>query len=101
MARNDYFGALHFNALLRLVENAEANGLSRAKILRGIPEPIRRRLTGKRLIPVTFIGPNRHIEMNALEFDPATMRKVMNDGVKVAKRIVPKIVAELASNQET
>jgi NTE family protein len=101
VARNDYFGALHYNALLRLVENAEANGLSRAQILRGIPQPIRRRLTGKRSIPVTFIGPNRHIEMNALEFDPATMRQVMNDGVKVAKRIVPKIVAELASNQET
>ena len=38
--------------------------------------------------------------MNALEFDPAIMRKVMREGVKVAKRIVPKIVTALASNQD-
>jgi NTE family protein len=100
VARNDYSGALFFNTLLQMLENAEAHGLTRTQILRGIPPLIRRRLTGKRSVPVTFIGPARPLEMNALEFDPAIMRKVMREGVKVAKRIVPKIVAALASNQD-
>jgi NTE family protein len=99
VARNDYSGALLFNTLLQMIENAEANGLSRTKILRDIPLTIRRRLAGKRSVPVTFIGPDRHIEMNALEFDPAAMRKVMNDGVRVAKRIVPRLLAQLESSR--
>lgn len=101
VARNDYSGALLFNTLLRMLENAESHGLTRTQILRGIPLPIRRRLTGKRSVPVTFIGPDRPLEMNALEFDPAIMRKVMREGVKVAKRIVPRIISELGSNEET
>lgn len=95
VARNDSSGALLYNTLLQMMENAETNGLSRAQLLHNIPSFIRRRINGKRAIPVTFIAPDRHIEMNALEFDPATMRKVMNDGVKVAKRIVPKVLAGL------
>jgi hypothetical protein len=33
--------------------------------------------------------------MNALEFEPAAMRKLMKEGVRVAKAVVPKIVAQL------
>jgi predicted acylesterase/phospholipase RssA len=95
VGRNDYSGAVLFNTVLQMIDNSEKHGISRTKILRGIPREIRSRLPGKRAIPVTFIGPSRHIEMNALEFEPAAMRKLMKEGVRAAKAVVPKIVAQL------
>jgi predicted acylesterase/phospholipase RssA len=98
VSRDDYSGALLFNSLLQMIENAEAEGVPRAKLLRGVPDEIRRRLSGKRAIPVTFIGPARHIEMNSLEFEPVAMRALMKEGVRVAKQVVPKIAAQLEAH---
>ncbi len=95
VARNDYSGALLFNSILHMIENAEAQGISQTKILRGVPAEIRRRLSGKRAIPVTFIGPSQHIDMDPLEFEPVAMKKLMKEGVAIGKTIVPKIVDAL------
>lgn len=95
VGRDDYSGALLFNAILQMIENAGTDGVLQAKILRGIPAEIRRRLSGKRAIPLTFIGPKGHIDMNVLEFKPAAMKKLMKEGVAVGKTIVPKIVNAL------
>jgi NTE family protein len=98
VARNDYTGALLFNTLLQMIDNAAAHGVSRTQILRNIPPPVRRRLTHKRAVPVTFIGPRRHIDMNPLEFEPAAMKSVMKEGVRIAKGIVPRIAEQLEAN---
>ncbi|MFQ5960234.1 MAG: hypothetical protein ACE5MG_02475, partial [Candidatus Methylomirabilales bacterium] len=95
----DYSGALLFNSILQMIENAEAHGISQTKIHRGIPAEIRRRLSGKRAIPITFIGPRDHIDMNVLEFKPAAMKKLMKEGVAVGKTIVPKIVEALEARR--
>jgi hypothetical protein len=95
VGRDDYSGALLFNTILQMIENAEAHGISQTKILRGIPAEIRRRLSGKRAIPITFIGPREHIDMDSLDFKPAAMRKLMKEGVAVGKAMVPKIVDAL------
>lgn len=95
VARNDYSGALLFNSILHMIENAEAQGMSQTKILREIPIEIRRRLSGKRAIPITFIGPKGHIDMDPLEFEPVAMKKLMKEGVAIGKPIVPKIVDAL------
>jgi NTE family protein len=92
---DDYVGAQSFNALLRMIDNAVAAGVSRTTVLRGIPQEIRSRLADKRAVPITFIGPAKHIDMDSLEFDPAAMRKLMKQGVDTAKKIVPGIVAAL------
>ena len=95
VGRDDYHGALEFNTILRMIENAEAAGMSRQQILKGIPQSVRPRLKDKRSVPITFIGPNKHIDMKSLEFKPAAMKKLMKQGFDVAKKIVPKIATSL------
>ena len=86
-----------FNSILRMIENAEANGVSRAKILRGVPSEFRTRLKDKRSVPVTFIGPQKHLKMDSLDFDPETMRAARKQGIAVGRAAVPKIVSALES----
>ncbi len=95
VGRDDYSGAQLFNAILQMIENAEAAGVSRARILRRVPADVRRRLHGKRPIPVTFIGPRTHIAMDSLKFEPAEMKRVMALGVDVGKKAVPKLEVAL------
>ncbi len=91
IAHDDYLGAQLFNGILQMVENAEAAGVPRSALLRDVPEEVRTRLEGKRAVPVTFIGPDSHLDMDSLTFEPAEMKKAMRLGVKIAKKIVPTI----------
>lgn len=97
VGKNDYHGALEFNTILKMIENAEAAGVSRNRILKGIPPNVRTRLKDKRYVPITFIGPNKHIEMEPLSFEPAAMKKLMKQGFDAAKKVVPKIARSLTA----
>ncbi len=98
IGKDDYHGALEFNTILKIIENAEAAGVSRQRILKGIPQNVRTRLKDKRYVPITFIGPNKHITMDSLTFDPVAMKKLMKQGFDAAKKVVPKIVNSLQAN---
>jgi NTE family protein len=95
IGRDDYDGALLFNAILQMIENAEEAGVSRTRLLRGIPAELRRRFGDKRAIPISYIGPDRHIEMDSLTFEPKEMKKVMRAGVEVGKKAVRRIAEAL------
>jgi len=95
VAKNDDSGAQLFNALLAMIANGEAAGVSRTTLLRGLSSVVRRRLKDKRAIPVTVIAPPTQIEMDSLTFDPRRMREVMKLGVKVGKKEVPRILETL------
>jgi predicted acylesterase/phospholipase RssA len=95
VGNDDYRGALLFNSLLTMLENAKAEGVPASRILRGVPSEVRRDLEGKRAVPVTVIAPADHLGIDSLEFVPAEMRKVMQLGVDAAKKTVPRIAAEL------
>lgn len=96
VAKDDYTGALLFNALLRILENAQALQVPKNKLMHGVPAEVKRDLKDKRPVPVTWIGPDRHIDMNSLVFEPAAMRTLMNKGMRVAKREGAKLVDELS-----
>ncbi len=95
VGHDDYRGSLLFNSILQMIENAEAEGVPVARILRGVPQEIRRDLEGKRAVPVAVIAPPDHLDVDSLEFVPAEMRKVMQIGVDAAKKVVPWIAVEL------
>ncbi|MGH7162842.1 MAG: patatin-like phospholipase family protein, partial [Planctomycetota bacterium] len=88
VGRDDYRGALLFNALLQILENAEAEGVPRSRILKEVPAEVRRDLRDKRAVPVTVIAPPAHLDADALEFEPARMREMMRIGVDAAKKVV-------------
>ena len=91
VGRNDFQGAELFNSILRMVDNALAAGVSKAALLKGIPTSVRNRIKDKRPIPVTFIGPTTHLDMDSLKFEPAVMRKVMKKGVDVGKKAAERL----------
>jgi NTE family protein len=82
---NDYGGAQLFNAILQMIANAAAAGVSKAQLLRGIPDNVRPRIKDKAAIPITIIAPRDHLDLDSLDFDPAKMRDVMDLGVEAAK----------------
>lgn len=82
---NDYYGSLQYNALLQMIDNAVAGGLSRAALLKSIPKPVRDGLKEKRGVPAILIAPDDHLAMDALSFEPAAMRDAMARGVAAAK----------------
>jgi len=88
VGRGDLRAAGQYNALLQILENALAQGISRTKVLASVDPAVVRSLRDKRAIPVTFIGPSRHLEMDGLKFDPKEMKRVMKQGVERAKQVL-------------
>jgi NTE family protein len=82
---NDYGGAQLYNAILQMIANAAAAGVSKTALLRGIPDDVRPRIKDKAAIPITIIAPKDHLDLDSLDFDPAKMRAVMSLGVEAAK----------------
>lgn len=87
---NDYGGSLQYDALLRMIDNAAAAGVSRTALLAGIPETVRRSLKDKRAVPVVLIAPDDHLEMDSLTFEPSAMRAAMKRGIAAAKAALKK-----------
>ena len=83
---NDYAGAQLFNAILRMIENAAAAGVSRRALLAGIPADVRPRLQGKVAVPLTIIAPQDHFDFDSLDFDRDKMQAATALGVEAAKR---------------
>jgi len=82
---NDYQGAQLYNAILKMLENAKAAGLSRSALLQGIPDAVKPTIKDKVSIPITVIAPKDHLDLDSLDFDPAGMRAVMALGLEAAK----------------
>ena len=82
---NDYYGAQQYNAMLQMIANADAVGMSKAQLLKDVPDEIRKRLADKRPVPVVLIAPKDHLDLDSLDFDPIQMRKLMEQGVTTAK----------------
>ena len=95
VGHDDHRGALLFNSILRMLENAKAEGIPASRILRDVPSEIRRDLEGKRAVPVTVVAPPDHLDIDSLEFVPADMRAVMRIGVDAGKKVVPSIAQAL------
>lgn len=87
----DTRGAQLVNALLRVVDNATAHGVSESVLYSGVRTDIKRSLKGKRLVPVTYIGPSKHLDMSSLEFNPPTMKKAMDHGMRRGKAVFKKL----------
>lgn len=85
---NDYSGAQLYNAILKMIENATAAGVSKTALLRGIPDDVRPTIKDKVSLPITIIAPKDHLELDSLDFDPPKMREVMALGVEAAKRVL-------------
>jgi NTE family protein len=82
---NDYFGAQQYNALLRMVANAKALGISEDQLLKGVPDDILEKLADKRPVPVVLIAPKDHLDLDSLDFNPDAMVKLMDQGLATAK----------------
>jgi len=82
---NDYWGVQQFNAMLQMVENASAAGLSSTQLLNNVPPDVKRRLKDKRSVPVLLIAPKQHLDLDSLDFDPAAMRALISTGTSAAK----------------
>jgi NTE family protein len=82
---NDYYGAQLFNAIIQMIDNAKAEGVSEAKLLRAIPSEVRSKLKDKRPVPVMLIAPKDHLELDSLDFDPPRMRELISLGADTAK----------------
>jgi predicted acylesterase/phospholipase RssA len=95
IGKDDYHGAELFNAILRIVENGEAAGVSATRLLRGVPAEVRARIREKRAVPVSIIAPRDHLDMDPLEFEPSEMQRAMRLGVEAAKKVVPKVLEAL------
>jgi len=89
---NDYYGAQEYNAMLQMIANAGALGVSRTQLLKNIPDEIRKRLADKRPVPVVLIAPKDHFDLDSLDFDPAEMRKLMDQGVTAAKAALDGVI---------
>ncbi|MHC5009608.1 MAG: patatin-like phospholipase family protein [Planctomycetota bacterium] len=87
VARDDYRGALATNAIIRLFNLGKAAGVPVSVLRQAVPKPIRSRIK-KRDVPVTFIGPKKHLDMDGLTFEPKEMRAAMRLGVETAKEVL-------------
>jgi len=83
---NDYYGAQEYNAMLQMLDNGQALGISRTQLLKNLPPEIRKRLADKRAVPVVLVAPKDHLELDSLDFDSTKMRDLMSQGVDTAKR---------------
>jgi NTE family protein len=83
---NDYHGSLQYNALLQVIDNAVAGGLSKTALLKGIPLLVRQHVRDKRAVPVILIAPDDHLDMDSLSFEPSSMKSAMGLGVAAAKK---------------
>ena len=90
VGRDDLRGARLYNAILRILANIDAD-VSASRALEGIDPMIKRSLRGKKTVPITFIGPDKHLEMDSLEFEPEAMRKAMKHGVECAKKALKNV----------
>jgi NTE family protein len=88
VAKGDYVGTQQMNAMLRMIENAKGAGVPANALLAGIPDDVRASLGGKRDVRVILIAPDKHIDVDSLTFDPATMREVMDQGFQTAKKLL-------------
>jgi len=87
---NDFQTGLMGNALLQMRDNARAKGVAERELFAGVDPSIRKWLKGKRVVPITFIGPDKHIDMDSLTFDPESMQKLKDQGENTAMRILRK-----------
>src|SRR5262249_32108573 len=74
---NDYWGAQQFNAMLQMVTNTDDLGVSNTRLLKNIPRDVAAKLRDKRPVPVQLIAPKDHLDLDSLDFDPASMRQLM------------------------
>lgn len=88
VGRGDLRAAVLYNTLLQVVENGLAHGIPRTKLLKRVDPLLQRKLRDKRAVPVTFIGPKDHLEMDGLEFDPEKMKRAMRQGRERAKSLL-------------
>ena len=83
---NDYYGSLQYDAMLQMVDNAVADGLSKDKLLKNIPALVREHLKDKRAIPVILVAPGDHLQMDSLTFESVAMQEAMKLGVSAARK---------------
>jgi predicted acylesterase/phospholipase RssA len=83
---NDYMGALQYDVMLGMVDNATGGGVSKTALLKGVPSPVAKSLKDKRSVPVVLIAPDDHFEMDSLTFESGPMRDAMALGVASAKK---------------
>ncbi len=89
---NDYFGAQEYNAMLRMIANAEALGVDRDDLLQDIPDEILEKLADKRPVPVVLVAPKDHLDLDSLDFDPDAMKALMDQGLATAKKTLDGIL---------
>jgi predicted acylesterase/phospholipase RssA len=88
VGHNDFAGAQLFNAVLQMLATAEALGVPREDLLAEVDPDVKSRLKGKRVVPITFIGPAEHLDMEPLTFEPEVMRDAMRLGFERAKEVL-------------
>jgi len=84
VTKDDLRMAQAYNAIVRMLENGLAQGVSRNKLLAGVPAEIRDGLTQKSSVPVTFIAPPAHLDMDCLVFEPPALRAAIKLGRETA-----------------
>jgi NTE family protein len=83
---NDYYGALEYDTILQMIDNAAAAGVSKTTLLKKIPTPVRQHFKEKRAVDVILIAPAEYIDIDALSFEPSKMRAAMKLGVTAATK---------------
>jgi hypothetical protein len=91
VARGDVREARLINAVLQILDNARRLGIEPERLLDGLDPETQHLVDGKRRVPLTVIAPRDHIESDPLEFDPGTMRALVDEGALAAETVLDRL----------